>query len=161
MYKIYKLENLETNKTYYGKSKLSDRILQNIINNYSYSKDNLLMYEIIKDHNYNLHILNEYDNLDELKKDIKDMIKKDEMCIQRKTDENDKDNNENIEKSKGKKKVSKEKIREYNKRLYNKNKDKAKQYYKDNKDKIREYQKRKYYEIKEKLNSLKNNLNIE
>ena len=52
-YKIFKLTHNENKKTYYGKSKLNDNILLNLMKNYE-NNPKLSYYEILKDKDFTI-----------------------------------------------------------------------------------------------------------
>lgn len=159
-YKIYKLSSKD--HSYYGRTKLKPNLCFNLL--YCYYLQRKYVYDVIFDSkDYKFEIIFESDDKKDIKSKYIEYKKADPKCINYMSKVINKPNDElkeeekpilkEEEKPKAKYIVSKEKMKEYNKRSYAKLKESGKynKYYQENKQKIKEINKKRYNEMKEKL----------
>jgi hypothetical protein len=155
--KIYKIIDLTNDNFYIGSTSLKylSQRLQKHINCYKENKKTCKSYDIIKNGNFKIELIESYpcSNVYELRKREGEIIKEnktDNKCINVRIETGLKQNgNPNYQRDFYQ--VNKDRRKEYNKKYNKENKDKMKEYRENNKDKMKQYKQ----ENKDRANELR------
>lgn len=155
--KLYKITS-EDFKVYYGITKLPINMTKNLFHSYMKHKPNdKKEYYDILDKNSVACVLEKFNDREQAKKRLHELIKSDPNCVNIIKEKKPKVEQDKIiipKKEIIPKKTKKTEDPNYLKNYYETNKSKLKQYYQTNKEKIKNYNKTKYQQLKEKLNKL-------